>query len=80
MSCQIIKDGAVTVIACSRGAPYKKPCKYCGRKADHLCDYPVTREGVKGTCDIPCCSEHIFPHFGIGEACLQHHNFIEKNK
>lgn len=28
----------------------------CNAKSSKLCDYPVTRNGVQGTCDRPLCS------------------------
>lgn len=61
MPCEPIKgaDGRTTGYACSRG-PRTKRCAYagCKRSAPFLCDYPVTRAGVAGTCDRPCCGAH----------------------
>ena len=51
------RDG---MIICTRGQR-TKPCKYCGRPSNKLCDYPLS--GIKGgdTCDTPMC-EHCATH------------------
>lgn len=56
MPCEKIKFGNSTAIICSRGHR-PKPCFYCGRPSDFLCDSPVgiTKSGKKKDCDRALC-------------------------
>ena len=49
----------VTGFACTRGAQ-RTYCSSpgCTNYSEKLCDYPVTRAGVKGTCDAKPLSEN----------------------
>jgi hypothetical protein len=49
-----------TGIICTRGPRKFVPCSVpgCGRPSVRLCDWPVTRAGVKGTCDAKLCARH----------------------
>ncbi len=52
MPCYVIRDGNSVGFACVRGTSKRKlQCKYCGRPADLLCDFPVDGK----TCDAPIC-------------------------
>jgi hypothetical protein len=57
MPCVKIKIGNSTGILCGRGRR-PKPCFYCGKRSEFLCDFPVgkTKKGKLKTCDIPLCS------------------------
>lgn len=52
-------DGKITGFMCSRGGR-SKPCSFggCKRKGTFLCDYPVKRGEVEGTCDRASCGAH----------------------
>lgn len=58
MGCEIIGDA----IVCSRGKR-RTLCSVglCGKPSVALCDYPVERKGVKGTCDSPMCERRRHP-------------------
>jgi hypothetical protein len=43
------------VIICGRRASPRHSCAFCSRYATHQCDFPVTRNGKKGTCDQWMC-------------------------
>lgn len=55
MTCTVTKSGGVLIAACTRGRPAAGRCKWCSRPLAKLCDYPVKRNGVMGTCDAPMC-------------------------
>jgi len=48
-------DGRAIGIACGRAPHRNCSTPGCGRHADKLCDYPVTRAGKAATCDRPVC-------------------------
>ena len=53
MPCYIRTQNGHTVIACARTSHQKQAhCRYCGRPAPLLCDYPLPGGG---TCDAPIC-------------------------
>jgi hypothetical protein len=61
MTCKPFDLGnGITGIACSRGRKRAAPCgePHCTRDHAYLCDYPVTRNGQRGTCDRKLCSAH----------------------
>ena len=61
MPCHTMKiSGGGYAIVCTRGRK-AKPCAFCGKPSDKLCDWPV---GNGKTCDKPCCvkcSRHVGP-------------------
>lgn len=54
----------VTVFVCSRGRQRAR-CSSpgCYEPHEQLCDWPVTRKGVAGTCDAKLCRTHAY-HYG----------------
>lgn len=72
MPCEVKKDddGQVTTIICSRGRNPRR-CLQCGRPANLLCDYPVVRGTVKGTCDASLCGGCTTKKGG-GDLCRPH--------
>ncbi len=63
-------DGT-TAIVCTRGRTTRQ-CRYCTGAADRLCDYPVVRDGKRGTCDAPICSRCTTRIAGDGDLCRAH--------
>jgi hypothetical protein len=59
------------VIVCSRGQR-STPCAYCGRPSSRLCDFPVTRNGKRGTCDAALCARCTSKIAGDGDLCRAH--------
>ena len=59
MSCEFIPTEHGTMVICSRGVR-RKGCEVptCQQLEVALCDWPVTRKGKKGTCDLRLCSTH----------------------
>jgi hypothetical protein len=56
MTCRIVNHGGGLVsIVCMRG-DQTKPCHYCGRPSEKLCDYPLRGPKAGKTCDILMCS------------------------
>lgn len=49
--------GGIAVIVCGRRPA--QPCSVpgCQRRYEKMCDYPVTRNGVAGTCDAKLCAK-----------------------
>jgi hypothetical protein len=47
-------NGAFAIV-CLRGER-TKPCHYCGRPSEKLCDYPLRGPKAGKTCDILMCS------------------------
>jgi hypothetical protein len=72
MACEVKKDGtgAITAIICSRGRSLRR-CVHCGGRADLLCDFPVLRDGVRGTCDASLCGR-CSKKTGGGDLCRPH--------
>ena len=69
----------VTGIICGRGRRHE-PCSVpgCTRAHCRLCDYPVTRAGVAGTCDAKLCGQHAV-HVGKDkDYCLPHSKLAVK--
>jgi hypothetical protein len=72
MPCTPLKLGdGVTALICSRGRTRKR-CRYCSGAGGRLCDFPVTRDGVRGTCDAPLCSRCTTKIAGDGDLCRAH--------
>lgn len=70
MPCTPVKLGQDTfAIACGRA---RKRCRYCNGGADRLCDFPVLRDGKRGTCDAPICSRCTTRIAGDGDLCRAH--------
>ena len=60
MACRPFNLGnGVTGIICTRGGR-RSYCSSpgCTNYSEKLCDYPVTRAGVQGTCDAKLCMRH----------------------
>jgi hypothetical protein len=56
MTCRIVNHGGGLVsIVCMRG-DQTKPCHYCGRRSEKLCDFPLRGPKAAKTCDIPMCA------------------------
>lgn len=56
MTCEFIEHSSgARMIVCSRTSG-KEKCKWCGKPTEKLCDFPVTRDGKKTTCDAKMCS------------------------
>lgn len=55
MTCKIIPTSLAMAIACSRQP--KKPCSYCERPGQYLCDFELSSGK---TCDAPMCKLHTF--------------------
>lgn len=53
MKCDEVKVGGTTMIVCSRGRRHN--CQFCPRRATKQCDFPIFRNGKKGTCDAWMC-------------------------
>lgn len=72
MPCEVKRDqgGEVTAIACSRGRSTRR-CAHCGGRADILCDFPVLRGNVRGTCDASLCGR-CAKKAGGGDLCRPH--------
>lgn len=60
MACRLIglREGGFA-IACGPLAPRAR-CSVpgCQNHAGKLCDFPVTKKGVEGTCDAKLCDRH----------------------
>ena len=56
MTCNVLSNGRVLAVACTRGGDDRRRCKWCGGPIAKLCDYPVKRDGKEGTCDAPMCA------------------------
>ena len=65
-------DGRVTMIVCSRGRSSRR-CVHCGRAAGLLCDFPVLKGVVRGTCDASLCGR-CTTKAGGGDLCRPHAN------
>ncbi len=63
----------VTGIVCTRGGN-RSLCTVpgCNRPSSKLCDYPVKRGGVAGTCDAKLCSVHATSVGPNKDYCLTH--------
>lgn len=73
-------DGKVAHgFVCMRGSG-TKPCVTCGKRHEILCDYPVTRDGVAGTCDRACCRQHSVSVGQNLDYCLAHARLAGKEK
>jgi hypothetical protein len=70
-------DGKVigSVHICGRGQR-RKPCSYpnCPGIGTRLCDAPVVRKGVAGTCDAAICATHAWHHEGK-DLCPPHRKY-----
>ena len=77
MPCRTFRFGEATVIVCTRGerAP---TCATpgCHNRARYLCDYPVTRKGIKGTCDRRLCASCAAPGPGQIHHCPPHRKLV----
>jgi hypothetical protein len=82
MPCAPFKLGdGTTGIICTRGHR-PAPCSVPGCTRDHcrLCDYPVTRAGVTGTCDAKLCGQHAV-HVGTDrDYCPAHAKLAQKQE
>lgn len=58
MPCNTVKIGNSIGLLCSRGRR-PKPCVYCGKSSEFLCDFPIgkTQKGKRKDCDRALCSE-----------------------
>lgn len=65
-----LRRGAFAIV-CTRGRVGRR-CRYCGGAADHLCDFPVLRDGKRGTCDAPLCSRCTTRIAGGRDLCRAH--------
>lgn len=65
------------VILCSRGRRRRVRCTYCSGDSSRLCDYPVTRNGQKATCDAPLCGRCTQKIAGDGDLCREHAPFFK---
>jgi len=80
MACRMVDLGnGAFAIACGRGEK-TKPCVTCGSPGTILCDYPVKRDGVAGTCDRPCCRKHATPVDKDKDYCMAHAQYAERLK
>ncbi len=60
MTCKLVDLGnGTTAVVCYRGRRLE-PCSVpgCPSVGSKLCDHPVTRKGVEGTCDMKICGKH----------------------
>ncbi len=56
MACRVHAVGPAMVFTCGRSASRPElPACTCGQRGAVLCDHPVTRKGVTGTCDRALC-------------------------
>lgn len=79
MTCEIMRDGAVTIICCTRGARAWKPCSTtgCTGRALFLCDFPLEGKRQGQTCDRPVCAgcrRSQGPHV---DYCRAHHEMTQ---
>lgn len=77
MGCEPFKTEGGFGIICSRGRrPQACTVTFCGKPSVALCDYPVERKGIKGTCDSPMCQKHRHPVLGEKDKdwCEAHFN------
>jgi hypothetical protein len=77
MACNVVRIGDTTAIVCT-GRQRKRPCQSCGRSAGVQCDFPVTRNGTKATCDRWCCDRCAVRVGPNRDYCLPHHRHAEK--
>lgn len=83
MGCEPTKVPGGFAIVCSRGQrPKVCSVTFCGKPMTALCDYPVERKGVPGTCDSPMCNQHRHPVGKDIDWCQGHwdHERREKDK
>jgi hypothetical protein len=50
----------------------RPPCQTCGLPGFYLCDYPVRRAGVAGSCSRVLCKKHATPVAGVAHYCPPH--------
>ncbi len=50
----------------------RPPCQTCGQPGFYLCDYPVKRNGVGGSCGRVLCKQHAAPVAGVAHYCPPH--------
>lgn len=62
--------GGSFAIVCSKGSGAR--CAYCSNRGTQLCDFPVTRNGKKGTCDVRLCTRCSTKIAGDGDLCRAH--------
>jgi len=70
------RDG---MIICSR-ATFSKPCKYCGRPHEKLCDFPLTGDKAGKTCDFPMCRRCAYHVNPDSDYCRPHAEIIKKKE
>ena len=70
MTCEVKDLKGTMAIVCGRRA--SKSCRYCHGASSRLCDFPVVREGKRGTCDAPLCSRCTTRIAGDGDLCRAH--------
>ncbi len=76
MPCNVVRFGDTTAIVCSRTT--RKSCKYCGKAANKLCDYPLRGAKAGKTCDVPMCptcATHVPPDT---DYCRAHAELVKK--
>lgn len=80
MTCTPMKlAGGGVAIACSRGSSGKR-CKWCGGRAEKLCDFPVKIKGKDGTCDANMCvrcAQNIGPN---ADLCPPHFRHVKSKE
>lgn len=69
--------GGAYAIICTKGQR-AKPCKYCGRPHEKLCDYKLTGARAGKTCDIPMCAKCAFHVPPDEDFCPAHRDIILK--
>jgi len=80
MSCTPFSlPGGGSGIICTRGRRKTKPCDSCGNSSSRLCDYPVTRNGKRETCDRELCSSCARPGPQDTDFCPAHWRIYEAN-
>lgn len=50
----------------------RPPCQTCAQPGFYLCDYPVRRKGVQGSCGRVLCKQHATPVAGVAHYCPAH--------
>ncbi len=79
MACQSGKVGDATVIICGLHRSTQR-CKFCGKPATKLCDFPLHGPKQGLTCSIPMCDQCATAQGEGIDFCPAHQRHVEKLK
>lgn len=75
MACELVTlPGGGSGIVCGRRGSRPSSCSVCGRPAERLCDFIVSRKGARRRkrCSVGLCSEHTSEPAPGKDLCPEH--------